>query len=76
MKTEESKLEAQQEQLHIPVVMHSILIKVITEAYRIGYDDGYADIYNAEFVGEDQSKLMPIEGEEKVVSELLKKYCA
>jgi hypothetical protein len=76
MNIEESKLEAQQEQSHIPVVMHSILIKVITEAYRIGYDDGYADIYNAEYVGEDKSKLMPIEGEEKVVSELLKKYCA
>ena len=76
MNIEESKLEAQQEQLHIPVVMHSILVKVITEAYRIGYDDGYADIYNAEFVGVDQSKLMPIQGEEKVVSELLKKYCA
>ena len=76
MNIEESKLESQQEQLHIPVVMHSILVKVITEAYRIGYDDGYANIYNAEFVGKDQSKLMPIEGEEKVVSESLKKYCA
>ena len=69
MNIEESKLEAQQEQLHIPVVMHSILIKVITEAYRIGYDDYYAEIYNAEYVGEDKSKLMPIEGEEKVGSE-------
>jgi len=65
-----------EKELSISVVMHSILVKVITEAYRIGYDDGYANIYNAEFVGEDQSKLMPIEGEEKVVSELLKKYCA
>jgi len=76
MNIEESKLEAQQEQLHIPVVMHSILIKVITEAYRIGYEDSYANFYNAEFVGKDKSKLMPIEGEEKTVSELLKKYCA
>lgn len=75
MKTEESKIESQQGQLHIPVVMYSILVKVITEAYRIGYVDGYANIYNAEFVGGDQSKLMPIEGEEKVVSELMKKYC-
>lgn len=37
MKTEEGKLEAQQKQLNIPVVMHSILSKVITEAYRRGY---------------------------------------
>jgi hypothetical protein len=76
MKTEESKLEPQQEQLDIPVVMHSILVKVITEAYRIGFDDGYADIYNAEIVGTDKSQLMPIEGEEQTISGLLKKYCA
>ena len=76
MKTEESKLEAQREQLDIPVVMHSILVNAITEAYRRGYDDGYANLYNAEFVGEDQSKSLPIEGEDAVVSGLFKKYCA
>lgn len=76
MKKEESKLEAQQEQLDIPVVMHSILANIITEAYRQGFDDGYANIYNEEFVGEDQSKSLPIEGEESVISGLLKKYCA
>lgn len=76
MKTEESKLKTHNEQLDIPVVMHSILTNAITDAYRRGYDDGYANIYNAEFVGEDQSKSLPIDGEESVVSELIKKYCA
>lgn len=75
-KDKSTKLDNTDKKLHISDVMHSILVKVITEAYRNGYDDGYAHIYNEEFVGKDQSKLMHIEGEEKVVSELLKKYCA
>jgi hypothetical protein len=65
MSAEEGKLEAKD-----PID----LIKVITEAYKRGWYSGYANIYNAEFVGEDQSKLMPTEEEVDVVNELVNKY--
>lgn len=76
MNNEESKLEAQQEQLDIPVVMHSILVKLIKDVYFKGYGDGYSVMYNEEFVGSDKSMLKQIDGIDKVVEDTLKKYCA
>lgn len=76
MKTEETKLEAQQEQLNIPVVMHSVLVEMLKEVYKRANADGSAEIYNAEFIGTNVHQALPIEGEEKVVNDVLKKYCA
>ena len=76
MKTEESKLEVQQKQLEIPVVMHSVLINMLKEVYKRANADGSAEIYNAEFIGTNIHQALQIEGEEKVVNDVLKKYCA
>lgn len=76
MNNEESKLDAQQEQLDIPVVMYSILVKLIKDVYFKGYGDGYSVMYNEEFVGEDKSILKQVDGIDKVVEDTLKKYCA
>jgi hypothetical protein len=76
MKIDESKLESQQEQLHIPVVMHSILVKLIKDTYFKGYGDGYSVMYNEEFVGEDKTMLKDVCGVDKVVEDVMKKYCS
>lgn len=76
MKTEGSKLEVQQKQLDIPVVMHSILVEMLKEVYKRANADGSAEIYNAEFIGTNVHQALPIEGEERVVNDVLKKYCA
>lgn len=44
-----------------------ILKRIVTEAYGMGYDDGYNEIYNSEFVGSDQTQLKEILTEEKVI---------
>jgi hypothetical protein len=75
MKTDESKLEPQQEQLDIPVVMHSILVNMLKEVYKRANADGSAEIYNAEFIGTNIHQSLPIEGEDKVISDVLEKYC-
>jgi len=62
--------------LHISDVMNSILVDLIKEVYQRGYDDGHAEIYNAEFVGEDKSKLIEIEGLDNILNDVVKKYCS
>jgi hypothetical protein len=62
--------------LHISDIMNSILVNLIKEVYQRGYDDGHAEMYNAEFVGGGQIKLLEIEGIEQVVQDVIKKYCS
>ena len=76
MKTNEGKLEPQQDQLDIPVVMRSILVNMLKEVYKRANADGSAEIYNAEFIGTNIHQALPIEGEDKVISDVMEKYCA
>ena len=62
--------------LHISDVIDSILVDLIKEVYQRGYDDGHAEIYNAEFVGYDKSKLIEIEGLDNILNDVVKKYCS
>lgn len=59
-----------------PDVMNSILVDLIKEVYQRAYNDGYAEIYNAEFVGEDKSKLIETEGLDNILNDVVKKYCS
>jgi hypothetical protein len=70
------RLNDTDKKLHISDVMNSILVDLIKEVYQRGYDDGHAEIYNAEFVGEDESKLIEIEGLDKILNDVVKKYCS
>tara|TARA_R100000900_G_C3301305_1_gene157781 strand:- start:42 stop:278 length:237 start_codon:yes stop_codon:yes gene_type:complete len=71
-----TELDNSDKKLHISDVMNSILVDLIKEVYQRGYDDGHAEIYNAEFVGEDQTKLLEIEGVKHVVQDVIEKYCS
>jgi hypothetical protein len=61
--------------LHIPVVMCSILVKLIEDVYFKGYGDGYSVMYNEEFVGQDKTMLKEVDGVDKVIEDMIKKYC-
>lgn len=49
----------------------NILINIITNAYEAGYDDGHAEVYNDEFIGEDESKLLHVNGKDVVIKRIL-----
>ena len=53
--------------------LNDILDNIITDAYKYGYDDGYATIYNDEYVG-DKSQLLEIRGKNNIIQTLIKKY--
>jgi len=74
MKTEESKLEAQQDITTGISNCSCILVEMLKEVYKRTNADGSAEIYNAEFIGTNVQ--LPIEGEERVINDVLKKYCA
>jgi hypothetical protein len=71
-----TELDNTDKKLHISDVMNSILVDLIKEVYQRGYDDGHAEIYNAEFVGEDKSKIIEIEGLDNILNDVVRKYCS
>lgn len=71
-----TELDNTDKKLHISDVMHSILVEMLKEVYKRANADGSAEIYNAEFIGTNVHQALPIEGEGKVVNDVLKKYCA
>lgn len=52
----------------------SILINIITKAYDDGYNDGHAEVYNDEFIGEDKSKLLSVDGKDVVIKRILNEF--
>jgi len=70
-----TELDSADKKLPIPDAMNSVLVDVIKEVYQRGYDDGHAELHNAEFVGEDKSKLREIEGLDNILNDVVKKYC-
>lgn len=45
--------------------------EIISKAYKVGLNDGYAELYNSDYVGCDESKLKKIKGLKKVTNEIL-----
>jgi hypothetical protein len=76
LKNLEQNLDKSNEKLHISDVMNSILVDLIKEVYQRGYDDAYAEIYNAEYVGVDKSKIIEIEGLDNILNDVVRKYCS
>jgi hypothetical protein len=62
--------------LIISDVMDSILHEMLTEVYEQGNNDGYNTFFNRECVGEDKRREQFVEGREKCILRLLKKYCS
>jgi hypothetical protein len=72
MKTEESKLEAQLEQLNIPVVMHSIVLKMVYEAYIAGIE---FHKNNGDSITEEELYKRDLDFQ-NLYNGMLSKYCA
>jgi hypothetical protein len=72
MKTEESKLEAQREQLDIPVVMHSIVFKMVYEAYIAGIE---FHKNNGDSITEEELHKRDLDFQ-NLYNGMLSKYCA
>ena len=72
MKTEESKLEAQREQLDISVVMHSIVLKMVYEAYIAGIE---FHKNNGDSITEDELYKRDLDFQ-NLYNGMLSKYCA
>lgn len=49
---------------------------MLKEVYERANGDGSAEIHNAEFIGTNANQALQIEGEDKVIRDVLKKYCA
>lgn len=62
-------------QLDLTVDNHNTLVDLIREVYEKGYDDGYAQCYNEEFVGVDKNALRKIGGVDLVIKDVFKNYC-
>jgi hypothetical protein len=75
-KKQVENIDNSNEKLLLSDVMHSILVNMLKEVYRRANADGSAEIYNAEFIGTNIHQALPIEGEDKVISDVLEKYCA
>ena len=72
MKTEDSKLEAQQEQLDIPVVMHSIVLKMVYDAYISGIE---YHRNNGDSITEEELYKRDLDFQ-NLYNGMLSKYCA
>lgn len=48
--------------------------EAIRSAYKAGYNDGDAVLYNSEYVGRDRSKEKEIEGEDNAVERITETY--
>ena len=47
---------------------------MIKEIYQIGFHDGYAELFNEDYVGEDTTKKVEIQGIDKTILQIRKKY--
>jgi len=72
MNTEKSKLEAQQEQLDIPVVMHSIVLKMVYDAYISGIE---YHRNNGDSITEEELYKRDLDFQ-NLYNGMLSKYCA
>jgi len=71
---ESIKNDERYKKLNVSNDIHSAIIKIITEAYGYGNEDGYGNLYNSEFAGEDKSKQLHIEGLDNAINKIVEKY--
>jgi hypothetical protein len=65
-----TELDNTDKKLHISDVIHSISPQILKELYQMGFNDGWNQMANTEYLHYSEVK-----GFDKVIEELYKKYC-